>query len=156
MQNKQKILFLRYADNYDTDCIEQHAAIIREEGYCWYGKTGVIPSKKILNQVFELPEAYILLYRKHNAFLCRVEEYSMRKPRHGIPRYYETEGVFPSIYFKITSIQPCDTVLQRLFVVSTGACVNDIIVRSRIPFMLCEYSRITEGEEGLEFPREEL
>ena len=140
MNDKQQYLLLRYSISEVPDVIEKHQEVINERGYCWFGKIGNIPSSWILNRVFEEEESYLLLYRKDAAFICKLLAYSTRKPLEGIPKYYDEEGIYPSIYFKLEYINPCDkALLHNSIVVSTGAYVEDVVFHSRIPFMLCMF-----------------
>ena len=89
---------------------------------------------------FNCEQPMLVLYRKGAAYLCKMEKYTVNRPEQGFPEYYEEMGVFPSISFKLTSIEPCeDEVFHNSIVVSTGAYVEDVVYHSRIPFMLCSY-----------------
>lgn len=140
MKDRQTYLILRYSTGLNKNCIHEHQEVLNELGYCWFGKIGNIPSNKILNAVFKEEHPMIVLYKKGAAFICEMETSSERKPQNGYPLYYDTEGVFPSIYFKLISMEVCDECLfHESIVCSTGNYVEDAIYHSRIPFMLCEY-----------------
>ena len=140
MNDVQKFLLLRYSNKPVHDCILQHKIVIDKLGYCWFGKIGNIPSNNILTNVFEEEQPILVLYRKNDAYICQMDQYSFNTPKTGFPEYYEEEGIFPSISFRLTSIEPCnDELLHNSIVVSTGAYVEDVVYHSRIPFMLCAY-----------------
>jgi len=140
MKDGQNYLLLRYSTGTVKDCIKLHKEVLAEKGYCWFGKIGNVPSAHILQQVFDESQPVLVLYRKNAAFICNVKKYSMRTPQDGVPRYYQDEGIFPSVFFCLESIEPCDASLfHDSVVVSTGAYVEDVIFHSRIPFMLCKY-----------------
>ena len=40
IEEGQKVLILRYGKK--KDCIDKHLEVIKENGYCWFGKIGVI------------------------------------------------------------------------------------------------------------------
>ena len=140
MKDKQKYLLMRYSSGYVRDCILQHRQVLQEKGFCWYGKIGNVPSDRILNTVFGEPEPQMVLYRKNAAYVCRMDKYSLKKPSEGTPTYYETEGIFLNIYFRLTAIDECDPIIfHDSIAVSTGTFVEDVVYHSRIPFMLCQY-----------------
>lgn len=140
MFDGQKYLLMRYSTGYTGDIIALHKEILDQQGYCWFGKIGNIPSDRILKNVYSDVPSVLILYRKNAAFICETDKYSVRKPSDGIPAYYEKEGIFPSIYFRLKTIDVCDpTIFHDSIVVSTGTFVEDVVYHSRIPFMLCRY-----------------
>ena len=140
IKDQQKYLLVRYSTGYVNNCIEEHINLIQSIGFCWFGKVGNVPSHKILQQVFDGEQAFLVLYRKNAAYLGSLAEYALSKPKDGVPTYYDQEGVVPSVYFRLTALEPCDQYLfHNSLVVSTGAYVDDAIFHSRIPFMLCRY-----------------
>ena len=139
MRDRQKYLLLRYSD-VERNCIDLHQEIIQQVGYCWFGKIGSVPSSKMLSEVFFEQSPVLVLYRKNASYICELEKYTLQTPNKGIPEYYNSKGINPSIYFCLRSITQCDNSLfHTSIVMSTGAYVEDVIYRSRIPFMLCQY-----------------
>lgn len=140
MQDGQRYLLLRYSTGEVKDCIKLHKDVLEEKGYCWFGKIGNVPSSRILQQVFDEKQPTLVLYRKDAAYICNVSKYCLKTPQDGVPDYYQKEGIFPSIFFCLESIEQCDAaIFHDSVVISTGAYVEDVVFHSRIPFMLCKY-----------------
>ncbi len=140
MKDYQKYLILRYATIIEKDCIKKHQEILESEGYCWFGKIGNVPSKKILDAVFEEETPTLVLYKKGAAFICELISCSPNKQSKAYPAYYDSEKIYPSIYFKLKSITKCDdNLFHDSIVVSTGNFAEDALYHSRIPFMLAQY-----------------
>ena len=53
MVEGQKFLVVRFGTNIVEDCVNKHQEVIEQKGYCWFGKIGVVPSKKVLQSVFD-------------------------------------------------------------------------------------------------------
>lgn len=161
MKDHQKILILRYSTNIERKCIDKHLDVLKEHGYCWFGKIGNIPSERILKNVFEEETAYLLLYKKNAAYLCTLGGYTTDPPQIGVPQYYLENGIYPTVYFKLLSIEPCaQELLRNIIVSSTGAFAEDSLYHSRIPFMLCEYIDeeiwVPLGENDCRYRREDF
>lgn len=140
LENKQQYLLLRYSTAKEKDCIQKHIDVIDKHTYCWFGKTGNVPSDRILHAVYSESNPCIVLHKSGTSFICNTSEYSIITPLQGVPLYYEEQSIKPSIYFKLLSIEKCDEkLLHDSIVCSTGTFVDDAINHSRIPFMLCRY-----------------
>ncbi len=141
MKKGQQFILLRYSNNIVPDTIEQHKAIIDELGYCWFGKIGVVPSAKIQKAILDEEEPRILLYTKGIAHECRLLDISEKKPAYGCPAYYEMEGIYPSVYFKLPSIDPVAIKeLERYRVISTGSPLLDAVGRSMTSYFFAEWT----------------
>ena len=124
LQEGQKVLIIRYGKKHD--CIEKHSEVIKRLGYCWFGKIGVIPSKKAVSAIQSEEDPMIVLYSQGKGYLARVSEVVYEKPDEGYPEYYESELfdelVFPKSYFKITGIEALSSdKLAKLRIVSSGS-----------------------------------
>ncbi len=147
LTENQKVLIVRYGKK--IDCIEKHIAVIDKLGYCWFGKIGVVPSKRIIEAVEEEDNPTIILYSQGNAYLCRIDKILYEKPEEGFPEYYETElfekHIYPKSYFKILSIERlCNDDLQKLRIVSSGNPAVDTLNRSMSSFFFAEYGNAKE------------
>lgn len=144
IRDTQKYMVLRYSTTSMKDCIEQHISILNDNGYCWFGKIGAVPSKMILDSVYREKKPAIVLYgainRKKAAFLCRTDIFTTEKPTNGYPKYYDDLDM--SIFFRLLSIEECpDRLLRTSIVCSTGTYVDDALFHSRIPYLLAEYKK---------------
>lgn len=140
MKPGQKILVLRYGNNIISDCIEKHQEVIKEYGYCWFGKIGTSPSTKIINALLAEDEPEIILYKKGKAHMCRLEEISDKKPDKGYPDYYQEylydQLIFPKVYFKLTSIEEIELKeLDKCIVCSSLSHLMDTLNRSMSSFI---------------------
>lgn len=161
MRDHQNLLVLRYSTNIEKECIKKHSEILEENGYCWFGKIGNIPSEKIMRSVFNEETGYLLLYKKGAAYLCVLGGYTTDCPVENVPQYYKENGISPTVYFKLLSIEPCaQNVLRNIVVKSTGLFAEDALYHSRIPFMLCEYideeNRDLLGENECRYRRDDF
>ena len=109
MVEGQKFLVVRFGNNIVEDCVNKHQDVIEQKGYCWFGKIGVVPSKKVLQSVFEEEFPTLVLYTRNKAYICELLDTTEDKPVEGYPNYYEEElfntGRNPKIYFKLKSMQ---------------------------------------------------
>ena len=123
----QNILVLRYSSAIRIDIIEQHQAIIAERGYCWYGKLGGITREIVIHAIKISESPIIMLYSKGKAFLCDFVEMTTEKPIDGYPKYYDEQQIYPSCYFKLTSIEPVDlSILNHLYVRSSKRKLSEV------------------------------
>ncbi|MGC6178317.1 hypothetical protein [Lacrimispora sp. 38-1] len=141
IEEGQKVLILRYGKK--KDCIDKHIEVIKENGYCWFGKIGIIPSAKAIKAIQDEDAPKIVLYSQGKGFVADVTEISYEKPQEGYPAYYQTELfdelVFPKSYYKLTSIEPLDgNELDKLRIVSSGNRVLDTLNRSMSSFFFAE------------------
>ena len=61
LKNGQKTLIIRYGKK--GNCIEEHNSVIEEDGYCWFGKIGVVPSAKVVQAVLEEDNPIIPIFQ---------------------------------------------------------------------------------------------
>lgn len=144
LKQGQKVLVIRYGKK--KDCIEKHCDVINQIGYCWFGKIGVIPSKKAIDAVVSEDRPAIVLYSQGNAYIANVDSISYDKPDEGYPDYYNDElfdnMVFPKSYYKITDISPLDKdVLKKIKVVSSGSPIVETLNKSMSSFFFAEYGK---------------
>lgn len=109
LEKGDRFLVVKYS-NKVCDCIARHREVLEREGYCWFGKIGVAPSISALQLKLNQNKRLLVLYCQGKAYLCDLLEYSLKKPKEGYPDYYNDllfgNLIFPSIYFKLGSIQP--------------------------------------------------
>lgn len=109
MVEGQKFLVVRFGTNIVEDCVNKHQEVIEQKGYCWFGKIGVVPSKKVLQSVFDEERPTLVLYTRNKAYICELLDTTEEKPSEGYPNYYVEElfntGRNPKIYFKLKSMQ---------------------------------------------------
>lgn len=123
----QNILVLRYSPSIREDIIEQHQSIISEYGYCWYGKLGGITRELIIRAITDAKNPMVMLYSRGKAFLCDFIEMTTEKPSSGYPKYYDDDLIYPSCYFKLTSIEPVDlSILDHLYVRSSERKLSEV------------------------------
>ncbi len=140
MKPGQQFILLRYSNNIVPDTIQKHMDVIDQYGYCWFGKIGVIPSAKIQSAILSEEDPRIILYAKGDAHECHLLDITNKKPSEGTPQYYETEGIYPSVYFKLASIEPVESKeLDKYKIVSTGRTLSDAIWHSMTSFFFAEW-----------------
>ena len=123
----QNLLVLKYSTKIKKDIIDEHKALIDKNGYCWYGKLGNATSEQIVSSIKGADNPAIILYTKGKLFLCDFVEMTTSRPSSGYPAYYDKEYIYPSCFFKLTSIDeaPLD-ILGYLIVRSSGRILSDI------------------------------
>ena len=140
----QRFLVIRFGTNIIANCIEEHQEVISKKGYCWFGKIGVVPSKKALDDVLSQEKPVIMLYTRNHAYECVLTEASTEKPKEGYPAYYETElyeqGRYPKSYYKLTSITevPISDLSQYVVVSSRNPLMNTLN-KSMSSYFYAEY-----------------
>lgn len=140
MKKGQRFILLRYSNNFVPDTIEQHKSVITELGYCWFGKMGIVPSGRIQKAILDEDEPKIILYTRGIAHECRLLAITEKTPMIGCPAYYETEGVYPSVFFKLASIELVDiSELERYHIISTGRRLSEAIWQSMSSFFFAEW-----------------
>ena len=144
MEVGQKFLVIRFGTNINSDCIAEHLNVIASNGACWFGKIGVVPSKKAIEEVKKACTPKLLLYTKNHAYECDFCDVMLEKPDIGYPSYYETElfekGIYPKSYFKLTSIVETPIAeLTRYVVVSSRNALLDTLNKSMSSFFFAEY-----------------
>lgn len=126
----QNLLVLKYSTSIKKDIIEEHKALIKKNGYCWYGKIGSTTSDKIVSAIKAADNPAIILYTKGSLFLCDFEEMVTSRPDSGYPLYYDKEYIYPTCYFKLRSIDAAPLeMLDRMIVRSSGRKLSDIFSR---------------------------
>lgn len=140
MRKGQQFLLLRYSNNIVPDTIKQHQDVIDKLGYCWFGKIGMVPSAKIQKVILDENESRIILYTRSVAHECHLLGIAEHKPSEGCPEYYEKEGVYPSVYFKLASIEPIEiSELDKYSIISTGRKLPDAIWHSMTSYFFAEW-----------------
>lgn len=147
LKQGQKILVIRYGKK--KDCIEKHCEVIKQLGYCWFGKIGVIPSKKTVEAVISEDKPAIVLYSQRNAYLAEIDKIIYDKPEEGYPDYYIDElfekMIFPKSYYRITAINPLDiSDLKKIKVVSSGNPIVETLNKSMTSFFFAIYGKVTK------------
>lgn len=142
----QKSVIIRYGTNIIPDCIEKHVETIKDNGYCWFGKIGVVPSKKVMDAVLAEDTPIIVLYSKGTAYIAALEEISQERPDKGYPEYYQAELfeklIYPKSYYKFTSINKMKKEdMEKLRVVSSGSDAISTLNRSMSSFFYVEYGK---------------
>ena len=143
MVDGQKFLVIRFGTNIVEDCVEKHQDIIEQNGYCWFGKIGVVPSQKVLQSVFEEEKPTLILYTRNKAYICELLETTDKKPIEGYPKYYEDElfetGRVPKIYFKLRSIHKMElSELSKCIICSSGNGLLNTLNKSMSSFFVAE------------------
>lgn len=153
LQEGQKVLIIRYGKK--NDCIKQHREVIDSIGYCWFGKIGVVPSKKAIEAITKEEAPKIVLYSQGKGYIADVSEISYEKPDDGYPEYYKAELfdelIFPKSYFKLLDIQDLSSEdLIKLMIVSSGSPAVETLNRSMSSFFFAEYGkpRPTENKQN--------
>ncbi len=144
MEVGQRFLVVRFGTNIIANCIEEHQEVIRKNGYCWFGKIGVVPSKKALDDVLSRDNPIVMLYTRNHAYECSLSEVITEKPEEGYPDYYETElfeqGRYPKSYYKLTSIKEIPIgELSKYVVVSSKNELMNTLNKSMSSYFYAEY-----------------
>ncbi|MDD6516226.1 MAG: hypothetical protein PUG45_12620 [bacterium] len=144
LQEGQKVLIIRYGKK--PDCIEKHCDVLTDNGYCWFGKIGVVPSKKVVDAILAEEFPKIVLYSQGKGYVADVTEIAYEKPVEGYPQYYQEELfdelVFPKSYFKLISIKHLSgEELSNLTIVSSGSSAIETLNRSMSSFFFAEYGK---------------
>lgn len=142
----QKLLILRYGKQIVENCIQLHRDKIEISQYCWFGKLGTIPSKKSIDAMMSEKCPKLILYARNTAYLCDVNSVSFEEPQDGYPDYYKTElfskQIFPTVYFKLTSIEPIEIKeLENFTVMSSGNAAINTLMHSMSSFLFVEYGK---------------
>lgn len=138
MVKDNQYVILKASTSVLRDIIKFHQAEIQKNGYCWFGKIGRTLSKNIQDVI--LNSKTMLIFCDKKLYLCRVDEISSRTPSIGVPAYYEEYCLYPSIYFKMPQIIEIDKEeLGKMFVVSSGRNVRDVISKSVLPVITAVY-----------------
>jgi hypothetical protein len=137
-----KILIIRYGENIIPNCIQRHKEVVDNEGFCWFGKIGKVPSGKILNETINTTNK-IILYSKNDCFICNCMEYSIEQPTNHYPNYYDecifNKGINPPIYFKLQNIEYLNKkVLEDLVISSSGNALINVLNKSMNSFFVAE------------------
>lgn len=152
LQQGQRLLVLRYGKQIIENCIELHQEKVDSLGYCWFGKLGTIPSKKSIDAMLSEENPMLILYARNSAFICKVSEVVYDKPNNGFPDYYKEELFdklsFPSVYFKLSSIESIDiNELERFIVISSGNSATNTLMHSMASFLFVSYGKSSYSEE---------
>lgn len=120
-----KVLVLRYGTNIIADCMKLHSDVIKEKGYCWFGKIGRAPSEGVLNDLIDEGIGTVILYSRAGCYLCTINEIIHNKPKDSYPKYYDeyifNQKISPSIYVKLTDMEEMDvSALSQYVVCSSG------------------------------------
>lgn len=150
IQNGQKVLVIRYGTNIVADCIDKHKEVIKNNGFCWFGKIGTAPSDKVIKSVFEEDAPVIILYSKGVAHIAELEDITKDKPVGGYPGYYNEylydKQLYPKIYFKLKTIEPMDiNELSQYRIASSGNTLLFTLNSSMSSFFLAEHGKGTIG-----------
>ena len=146
LRKRQKLLIIRYGSQIIPKCITLHKETLETFGYCWFGKLGTIPSKKSIDSVLNEDEPAIILYSRNEAYLCSFSEVCTTEPQEGFPDYYReclfNKNNFPSIYFKLKTIEPFDIQeLNNFYVISSGNTAISTLMRSMTSFIFVSYGQ---------------
>ena len=144
IQQGQKLIVIRYGKK--QDCIEKHCEVINKLGYCWFGKIGIVPSKKAIDAVMKENNPKIILYSQGKGYVADCNKIIFEKPETGYPDYYEEELfaklVFPKSYYKISSIKQLSSEeLSQIRVVSSGSPIIETLNKSMSSFFFVEFGR---------------
>lgn len=126
IEKGKKMLLIRYSNFLYSNCISEHIGVIKDKGYCWFGKVGKQkPSQKYCNIVLNQENPMIILHSARKAFICRVSDITFEKPEDSVyPDYYKSilfeKGIEPSAYFKITSCVEINKSVLSSFIVSSS------------------------------------
>ena len=147
----QKFLVIRFGTNIKADCIKEHERIVKSIGECWFGKIGVVPSKKSIDIVLGMDNPKILLYTKNHAYECGLIEVSLEKPKGDYPEYYNEElfdkGIYPNSYYKLSSIKEIGmNELGKYVVVSSRNRLTDTLNKSMSSYFFAEYPDKKQGD----------
>lgn len=151
LQQGQKVLILRYGKQIVNNCIELHQKKIEQQGYCWFGKLGTVPSKKSMDMMLDEEKPALILYARGSAFLCSVSEVVYDRPKEGCPDYYQTELfdnlTFPAVYFKLHSIDEIDVnELVDFVVISSGNDAISTLMHSMSSFIFVSYGKVIKNK----------
>lgn len=131
IEKGQKLLIVRYSDFLYDNCISEHISVIKEKGYCWFGKIGKQkPSLNFCNKVLKAKHPMIVLHSAKKAFICNISEITFNRPEDGCYPSYYNEFLFeksnePSAYFKITSCAEISKSVLNSFIICSS--------RNRLP-----------------------
>lgn len=149
-----KILVVRYGTNIINNCIELHQNVIQDTGFCWFGKIGRVPSKKIIDTIMGEEEKTIILYsRAGGIYMCSIEEITATPPQENYPEYYDSilkaNGYKPSIYFKLTSITEIKySDLSKYIIVSTKGSLTETLNHSMNSLFLAAEKKDFKASSG--------
>ena len=138
-----KFLVLRYSNGM-YNCIKNHRAVLEKNGYCWFGKIGVVPSERALGEKLNSDKPLVVLYCQGDAFVCSLIGVSTEKPSEGYPLYYNAfmydRNIFPKMYFKLGSLEEIPKeIFAKCISLSSGRPLTETVSRSMASFFYGDY-----------------
>lgn len=138
-----KFLVLKY-NNGIYDCINNHRAVLENNGYCWFGKIGAVPAERALGEKLNPDKPLVVLYCQGDAFVCSLIDVSFEKPSEGCPPYYNAfmydRNIFPKMYFKLGSLEEIPKeIFSKCISLSSGRLLTETVSRSMASFFYGEY-----------------
>ena len=139
-----KTVALRFSDKFapKEGTINAHDALIRKNGFVWYGKLGLPLSDKVINIILNNESSRILLIHSGRTarYWAYVTEITKSKPDlNFVPSYYREMSKEFNTWFKITRFElaPSD-VMSKCIVSSSGAKLGETSKRSMSPYFIIE------------------
>lgn len=150
MSKGQSVLLVRYSSKIIDNCMERHKEVADKNQYCWYAMLGMIPSDKIISAAMSENRPTVVMLGYNKVHVCKLAGVEKIMPSDHFPGYYH-DLVFvrnqkPGCYLKLEDIQESDEeILHRLFVMSSGRTVYDIVHNHcQSPFLLVSYDFVDE------------
>lgn len=135
----EKFIIMKYSDSVYANSMEEHINVIRDYGFCWYGKIGKKLSETVVDTILSNEQQHMFFYKKGALYLAKVETVSFEKKLENIPLYYKEilypQMNFPSTYLKLIEIKPISLNVLECLETSTGKKVSEAIVRCMNPVM---------------------
>ena len=140
-----KTIALRFSNNFapDIGTIAAHNAMIKENGFVWYGKLGSRISQKTVEVIMENENPKILLIhsgapQRYWAFVDKVQNDIPEVTF--IPSYYRDQaGIFKSWFRVIRFEEAPKNILSQCFVASSGAPLSNASRHSMSPYFIINY-----------------
>lgn len=150
MVKGQSVLLVRYSSKIIDNCMQHHKDVADKEGFCWYAMLGMIPSDKIITAAMSEEKPTVVMLGYNKVHICKLGGIEKNVPSDHFPAYYN-ELVFsrnqrPGCFLKLENIQEItDDVLHRLFVMSSGRTVYDVVHNHcQSPFLLVSFDWVDE------------
>lgn len=136
-----KTVALRFADRIaPRGTVEEHQALIREQGFVWYGKFGAALSDSLVSSIMKMSTPKVLLIKSggQERYWAYVDTISRTAPpQNSMPQYYWHLRDEICCWLKIRSFEPAPKdIMMKCIVISSGRSLSMVSKSSLSPFFI--------------------
>lgn len=121
----EKAILIKYSGVYKKNPMEIHLDFLKQNGYVWFGKTGLRPTEKVVNSYKNEDGTYkIILYSaKYGIYLCEASKIEREKPEDTkfVDYYYDlikSDPAFFKSFYKITKVEEVEREFLNNFILT--------------------------------------